>query len=168
MANKTKPVKPAAADKTALKNEPEHKVEVKQLLQDERTHKITGTICLLIAFMLFIAFTSYLFTWQEDQDKVFLHGYKLFWGNADKVDNLLGTFGAFIAHFFIYKGFGVASFLFCSFFFVLGVNLVFGKKVFSIARNVKYVIIGLLLISVLASVVTVYCFCELVPCEPET
>ncbi|HMG82616.1 MAG TPA: DNA translocase FtsK 4TM domain-containing protein [Ferruginibacter sp.] len=151
MANKTKPVKPAA-DKTPLKNEPEQKVEVKQLLQDERTHKITGTISLLIAFMLFVAFTSYLFTWQEDQDKVFLHGYKLFWGNADKVDNLLGTFGAFIAHFFIYKGFGVASFLFCSFFFVVGVNLVFGKKVFSIARNIKYVIVGLLLLSVLASV----------------
>jgi S-DNA-T family DNA segregation ATPase FtsK/SpoIIIE len=152
MANKTKPVKPAAADKTALKNEPEQKVEVKQLLQDERTHKITGTICLLIAFMLFIAFTSYLFTWQEDQDKVFLHGYKLFWGTTDKVDNLLGTFGAFIAHLFIYKGFGVASFLFCSFFFVLGINLVFGKKVFSIVRNVKYVIIGLLVLSLLASV----------------
>ena len=151
MANKTKPVKPAA-DKTALKNEPEQKVEVKQLLQDERTHKITGTISLLIAFMLFIAFASYLFTWQEDQDKVFLHGYKLFWGTTDKVDNMLGTFGAFISHFFIYKGFGIASFLFCSFFFVLGINLVFGKKVFSIARNVKYVIVGLLLISVLASV----------------
>ncbi|HTB99178.1 MAG TPA: DNA translocase FtsK 4TM domain-containing protein [Ferruginibacter sp.] len=152
MANKTKPVKSAAADKTALKNEPEQKVEVKQLLQDERTHKITGTICLLIAFMLFVAFASYLFTWQEDQDKVFLHGYKLFWGTSDKVDNLLGTFGAFIAHFFIYKGFGVASFLICSFFFVLGINLVFGKKVFSIARNAKYVIIGLLLLSLLASV----------------
>jgi S-DNA-T family DNA segregation ATPase FtsK/SpoIIIE len=153
MANKTKPVKPAAADKTALKNEPEQKVEVKQLLQDERTHKITGTFCLLIAFMLFIAFTSYLFTWQEDQDKVFLHGYKLFWGTTDKVDNLLGTFGAFIAHLFIYKGFGVASFLFCSFFFVLGVNLVFGKKIFSVVRNVKYVLIGLLVLSLLASVV---------------
>jgi S-DNA-T family DNA segregation ATPase FtsK/SpoIIIE len=152
MANKTKPVKPAAADKTALKNEPEQKVEVKQLLQDERTHKITGTVCLLISFMLFVAFASYLFTWQEDQDKVFLHGYKLFWGTTDKVDNLLGTFGAFIAHFFIYKGFGVASFLICSFFFILGVNLVFGKKIFSVKRNARYVIVGLVLVSVLASV----------------
>ncbi|HTB52001.1 MAG TPA: DNA translocase FtsK [Ferruginibacter sp.] len=152
MANKTKPVKPAAADKTALKNEPEQKVAVKQLLQDERTHKITGTLSLLFSFILFFAFASYLFTWQEDQDKVFLHGYKLFWGNADKVDNLLGTFGAFIAHLFIYKGFGVASFLICSFFFVVGINLIFGKNVFSVARNIKYVIIGLLVLSVLASV----------------
>lgn len=125
---------------------------MKQLLQDERTHKISGTILLLFAFLFFAAFTSYLFTWQEDQDKVFRHGYRLLLGTDTKVNNLLGTFGAFIAHFFFYKGFGVASYLFCSIFFVFGVNLFFGKKVFSPARNIRYVIVGLPLLSVTASV----------------
>ncbi len=55
MANKPKPVKSKAPDKAAIKTETEEKVEVKELLQDERTHKIAGTLCLLIAFVLFVA-----------------------------------------------------------------------------------------------------------------
>ncbi|MGN6543396.1 MAG: DNA translocase FtsK 4TM domain-containing protein [Ginsengibacter sp.] len=48
-------------------------------------------------------------------------------------------------------GFGIASYLFCVFFFVLGVNLFSPKKIFSISRNIRYVIAGLLVISVSAS-----------------
>jgi len=66
-----------------------------------------------------------------------------------KVANLLGRFGAFLSHFFIFKGFGIASFLICTFFFVVGVNLLFNKKVFSIWRNLKYVTVGLLVLSVI-------------------
>ena len=155
MANKKKsqqsneePVKPEK-----FKQEKEVQLEVKQLLKDERTHKIAGSICLLLALLLFIAFTSYLFTWDEDQDKVFSEGYRLLLGTDTKVANLMGTFGAFISHFFIYKGFGIASYLICSLFFVAGVNLFFGKKVFSIFRNIKYLIVGLPLISVTAAVI---------------
>lgn len=155
MANKKKsqqsneePVKPEK-----FKQEKEVQIEVKQLLKDERTHKIAGSICLLLSLLLFIAFTSYLFTWDEDQDKVFREGYRLLLGTDTKVANLMGTFGAFISHFFIFKGFGIASYLICTLFFVVGVNLFFGKKVFSIFRNVKYLLIGLPLISVTAAVI---------------
>ncbi|MGG9970252.1 DNA translocase FtsK 4TM domain-containing protein [Ferruginibacter sp. SUN002] len=153
MASKTKTEKAPKADKTDLKAEKEEKVEVKQLLKDERTHKITGAVFLLIASMLFIAFTSYLFTWEEDYSAVHQFDYHLLLGKDVKVSNLLGTLGAFLSHFFIYKGFGIASYLICSFFFVVGVNLFFGKKVFSIGRNVKYVIVGLVVLSVAASVI---------------
>ena len=152
MASKAKSVKSKGSGKDGLKAETEEKVVVKQLLKDERTHKIMGTILLLMAFLFFIAFTSYLFTWQEDQDKVFLHGYKLLLGTDAKVSNLLGTFGAFISHFLIYKGFGIASYFLCSFFFVAGSNLFFGKKIFSLRRNIKYVITGLIILSVSAAV----------------
>ena len=153
MASKVKSAKSKAPGKDGLKTETEEKVVVKQLLRDERTYKIIGTIFLLLAFLFFIAFTSYLFTWQEDQDKVFLHGYKLLLGTDAKVSNLLGTFGAFISHFFIYKGFGIAAYFICTFFFVAGINLFFGKKVFSVKRNVKYVITGLIILSVTAAVI---------------
>jgi DNA segregation ATPase FtsK/SpoIIIE, S-DNA-T family len=148
MANKTKPVKSKAADKEAMPTETEEKVEVKQLLKDERTHKITGVVCLLITFVLFIAFTSYLFTWYDDQDKVINQGFRLLLANDVKVTNLLGTFGAFISDFFIRKGFGVASYLLCTSFFTIAINLIFGKKVFSVSRNIKYVVIGLVTLSV--------------------
>ena len=67
MANKLKSSKNKAAEPGDLKQEKEETVQVKQLLKDERTHKIAGSIFLLLAFLFFIAFTSYLFTWGEDQ-----------------------------------------------------------------------------------------------------
>ena len=150
MANKTKSSKGKTVDPGQLKQEKEETVEVKQLLKDERTHKILGSICLLIAVLLFIAFTSYLFTWAEDQDKF---SYRMLLANDIKVQNLLGTFGAFVSEIFVRKGFGIASYLFCSFFFVVGINSFFGKKVFSISKNIKYVLLGLPLISIAASVI---------------
>ena len=152
MANKVKSIKANTTAADSLKQEKEETVEIKEFLKDERTHKIAGSICILFALLFFIAFTSYLFTWDEDQDKVFKDGYKLLMGTDAQVSNLMGTFGAFISHFFIYEGFGVASYLICTFFFIIGVNLFFGKKIFSVVRNIKYLIIGLPLLSVTASV----------------
>lgn len=152
MASSKKNKKNKATATDELKNEKEEQVEVKQLLKDERTHKIAGSICLLFAILLFTAFTSYLFTWENDQSIARDFGWRMLKANNIKVDNLLGTFGAFISHLFIYKGFGVASYLICTLFFVTGVNLFFGKKIFSVSRNIKYLIVGLPIISVAASV----------------
>ncbi len=150
MGKKNTASKKIAGSADKLKQEKEETVEVKQLLQDERTHKIAGSILLLCAILLFVAFTSYLFTWAEDQDKF---SYRMLLANDIKVQNLLGTFGAFISEIFIRKGFGIASYLICTLFFVLGVNLFFGKKVFSVRRNIKYLIAGLPILCVTAAVV---------------
>jgi len=150
MANKLKSSKAKAAETGQLKPEKEETVEVKKLLKDERTHKIAGSILLLLAFIFFIAFTSYLFTWGEDQDKF---SYRMLLANDIQVQNLLGTFGAFISEIFIRHGFGIASYLLCTTFFVLGINLFFGKKVFSLFRNIKYLVVGLPVISVAVSAI---------------
>ena len=63
-ADKAEKKKPANPEK--FKPEKEAQVTVKQLVKDERTHKIAGTFALLISLFLFIAFASYLFTWKED------------------------------------------------------------------------------------------------------
>jgi S-DNA-T family DNA segregation ATPase FtsK/SpoIIIE len=148
MANKLKKKTPSPPDPDKLKPEKEEQVTVKEVVKDERTTKITGVISLLIAAFLFVAFTSYCFTWQQDQDKVYRFKDIFSIGNNDTVNNLLGVLGAYISHTFIFNGFGVASFLFCTFFFVLGVNLLFEKKIFSIARNLRYMLVGLLVLSV--------------------
>lgn len=144
-ARKPKSAKPVASQK--FKAEKEEKVDFKKLARDERTWKIIGTVCLLLSIFFFIAFTSYFFTWKEDQDIV-LNNNGVLWDHETRVSNLLGRLGAFISHFFIYRGFGIASFLFCTFFFVVGINLLTNRKVFSIWRNLKYVTVGLLIISV--------------------
>ena len=151
MANKLKKKTPPPPDPDKLKPEKEEQVTVKEVVKDERTTKIAGAVCLLAAAFLFIAFTSYCFTWQQDFDKVHEPGIKIFAKEDIKVNNLLGVLGAYISHSFIYNGFGLASYLFCTFFFVLGVNLLFDKKIFSIPRNLRYMLVGLLVFSVALS-----------------
>lgn len=138
-------------DTSKMKPDKVEKVEVKKLIHDERSHKIAGTVLILISFLLFIAFTSYLFTWQQDQSKV-LQGAKILLPSHDQVmANALGTAGAYFSDLFFRSGFGIASYLFCLFFFVVGVNLFSPKKIFSVSRNIRYVVAGLLVISVCAS-----------------
>ena len=145
-ADKAEKKKPANPEK--FKPEKEVQVSVKQLVKDERTHKIAGTFALLISLFLFIAFASYLFTWKEDQDKVFRGAAILLPGEEVKTTNLLGNLGAYVSHLFFYRGFGAASFMFCSLFFVVGVNALLASKIFSLWRNVRYVIVGLVFFSV--------------------
>jgi len=140
--------KPAKPNLNNLKADKEEKIDWRALARDERTWKIIGAVSLLIAVFLFIAFTSYLFTWKQDQAKVLNKGLSVLFDDTVRVSNLLGKLGALSSHFFINNAFGIASFLICTFFFVVGVNLLFRRKVFSIWRNLKYVTIGLLVLSV--------------------
>jgi len=149
MANriKKKSAPPASPDK--LNPDKQAEVTMKELVKDERTYKIGGACSLLLSLFLGVAFTSYLFTWQADQSQIFSSGgISIFTHDEARVLNLLGVLGAYTSHFFIYKGFGLASFFFCLLFFVTGINLLTGRKVFSLRRNVKYVVAGLMVMSV--------------------
>ena len=151
MATTKKKSKKIKADPSKMNADKVEKIEVKKLIHDERSHKIAGTVLILISLLLFIAFTSYLFTWQQDQSKI-LQGAKILLPSHDQpMANALGAGGAYFADLFFRSGFGIASYLFCLFFFVVGVNLFAPKKVFSVSRNIRYVITGLLVISVCAS-----------------
>jgi len=138
----------------ALKEDQEETVEIKSIVKDERTHKIMGSLLLFLSFFLFVAFTSYLFTWTEDQDKVRGMGSRILMPNGLEISNLLGSLGAYTAFVFFEYAFGVASYLFCSILVVLGVNLLFGKNIFSPLRNLRYLLMGLLVISVTAAFFT--------------
>src|SRR6187549_4227281 len=138
--------KPGKTKSQKLKQEKEEKINLKELARDERTWKIVGFVFLFFAFFLFIAFISYFFTWRNDQSEI-KNGLSLFDPKAN-IQNLLGVLGAFISYFFIDNGFGVASLLICTFFFVVGVNLLFRKRVWSVWKNLRYVTIGMLVLSV--------------------
>ncbi|MBS1738491.1 MAG: DNA translocase FtsK [Bacteroidetes bacterium] len=150
-SKKNNPKKKKAPASSSLKADKTEKLEVKKILRDERSHKIAGVICILIAFFLFIAFTSYLFTWQQDQSKVLQGANILLPGHNQSIANAMGAAGAYFSDIFFRSGFGIASYLFCLFLFVLGVNLFAPKKIFSLSRNIRYVITGLIVISVCAS-----------------
>ena len=154
MANTLKSKKQPKISEENLNPDKEADVSVTDVVKDERTSKIMGVISLLITLFLFVSFTSYLFTWQDDQDMVQLWRTHLFSINDLKVNNLMGYIGAFVAYQIMFNGFGLAAYLFCSFFFVLGVNLFFTKTIFSLWRNIRYVILGLLVISTCLAFVT--------------
>ncbi len=151
MANRLKKKTAKAPSAEKLNPDKESDVSIQQVVKDERTSKIAGAASLLFAAFLLIAFFSYFFTWQKDQSEVAESGIRIFFRSDAHVENLLGVLGAYISNLFMNDGFGVASFLFCTFFFVLGVNLLFGRKVFNLARNLRYLIAGLLVLSVVFS-----------------
>ncbi|SDC38280.1 FtsK/SpoIIIE family DNA translocase [Niabella drilacis] len=155
MATKSKPKnkKPIARNKNTTgtwKVEKEEKVQLKELAKDERTWKIAGTTFLLISFFLIISFISYFFTWRQDYTQI-SRGSEILWDPDVKILNLLGKLGALTAHYFIYRLFGVAAILVCTFFFVVGVNLLWRRRVFSVWRNLKYVTLGMLVVSAILS-----------------
>ena len=92
-------------------------------IKDERLHKVAGLTLILASIILLVAFTSFLFTWKADQDKVSGSWWELFFGSDDAlvsatpvvVDNWLGKVGAVVAHVFIHKGFGIVSYFFVAF-----------------------------------------------------
>jgi S-DNA-T family DNA segregation ATPase FtsK/SpoIIIE len=155
MANTLKSKSTPKVNSPILNPDKEADVVVSEVVKDERTMKILGAVSLLVSLFLFVAFTSYLFTWQEDQDMVQLWRTQLFSLQDVKANNLLGYIGAFVAYQLMFNGFGIAAYLFCTFFFVLGVNLFFTKPIFSLWRNVRYVLMGLLVLST--------CFAYLTP-----
>lgn len=130
-------------------------------LANGRFVKIVGLFTLLLSLYFLVAFTSYLFTWQDDQSYVIdANGG---WANLFKtpaeltqqhvaaagvVQNWLGKFGALLSHQFIYEWFGVASFLFVFVLFVLGYRLLFKVKLFSLGKSVAYSFFALLFSSV--------------------
>ncbi len=68
---------------------------------------ILGSLLVLLSIALFFSFISYYFTWQEDQSLL-----TEFADRNAKAENLLNKFGASVSHFFMYRGFGLASFIF--------------------------------------------------------
>ena len=76
-STKTDSVKSSAATKKVSSTTNESKVSLLErwnktvsIYQNERTQKLIGLLLILGGAYLFIALTSYIFTWEKDQDKV--------------------------------------------------------------------------------------------------
>ena len=106
--------------------------------ENERTQKIFGLLLMVIASYLSIAFISYFSSWDVDQDKVLGTSQDLF-APETKVKNWLGKFGALVSHLFLYKWFGVASFILVPVLMVYGFQKIVQKTLLNIgAFNAKW------------------------------
>ncbi len=128
-------------------------------LNDDRTIKIIGLFFLIVSLYFMVAFTSYLFTWKDDQSYVMdaNGGWSNLWKTQAEltemglsqpvVENWLGKFGALLSHQFIYEWFGVASFIFIGVFFIVGYRMLFKIRVFSISKTLSYSFFLLIFVS---------------------
>lgn len=117
---------------------------------DGRAIKIIGLFFLIISLYFMVAFTSYLFTWADDQSYVLdaNGGWSNLWKTQEElaqsglnqliVQNWLGKFGALLSHQFIYEWFGIASFIFIALFFIIGYRMLFKVQLFSVSKTLAY------------------------------
>src|SRR5687768_376396 len=106
-------------------------------LRNEQVHRITGLALILAAVYMAVAFTSFLFTWHTDQDKV-AGSWTLLFADDTEVSNWLGKLGAIISHVFIHQWFGIASFVFALVSFVLGVKLLIKTDLLPIGKTLAH------------------------------
>lgn len=111
--------------------------------KDERIYKLLGLLCIFIALYLFIAFTSYLFSWQTDQSNVLRFSWDFLTQGDIKAANWLGRLGAIVSNMFFYWGFGLPSFIFVFILGKIGINTIREKP---FRENISMFWIGFLLL----------------------
>jgi len=100
------------------KNESETKgLKSWQLTKQHRI--VLGALLVLFSIALLVAFVSFFIYGQMDQSAV-----SELTDRKEIVQNWLGKFGAYLADLIIYRGFGIAAFLFVRLFFLTGMYLV--------------------------------------------
>ncbi len=87
--------------------------------KSKQTHLVFGVFIFTSAIFLIISFYSFLLHWKEDQS--LLHNF------TDKnyeAKNLLGKLGANLSDFFVFDGFGLATFIFPFLLFLTGLYII--------------------------------------------
>ncbi|WP_162128057.1 DNA translocase FtsK [Flavobacterium phycosphaerae] len=109
--------------KTVKKETPDSKKdpnsEIKILKTKKQYRMLFGFLLVLVSIAFLVSFISFFVSGQADQSAV-----DAFTDREEVVQNWLGKFGAYIADLFIYRGFGVASFLFVKLLFLSGAFLI--------------------------------------------
>ena len=161
---KTNTIRDDKSDRSSQKSEKASKQKQERTPSfrpnDGRYAKIAGLFLLILSVFFLIAFTSYLFTWQEDQSYVSpANGgwHNLFKTQQELIDNglknpvvenWLGKFGALLSNQFIFQWFGVASFIFVFVFFIVGYRLLFKVRLYPIGKTTAYSLFLLIFTSV--------------------
>ncbi len=91
---------------------------------------IFGILLIFFSIALLLSFISYFITGNNDQNII-----SELANRGAKAENWLGKFGAYLADIFLYKGFGVASFIFVRILFLLGAYLVLDMALSKLKRS---------------------------------
>ena len=97
---------------------------------------VLGYTFLFISIVLLVSFISYMFNWRADQSNI-----SSIYDRDVEVENILGKVGASISHFFIFKLFGIASFVIPIILFISSYYLLFNKKILTLIKNINWLLV---------------------------
>ena len=116
---------------------------------DRRFLLAVGLFLLIVSLYLFTAFISYLFTHKADQSVVEAVGQIDLRESGQETENWLGLFGAITSHYFIFKWFGIATFLIPPLLFNIGYSIVFKSHIVPLSKALYFTIFFLFWMSIL-------------------
>ncbi len=132
-----------AKKRTKSKSKPTAAKKKVSLKPSKQNKIIFGSLLIVLSIALFFSFMSYYFTWQADQSLL-----SEFANRNAEASNLLNKFGASVSHFFMYRGFGLASFAFPVLFAVTGLYLFLGLSGKGLIGKWIWGLVGVIWISV--------------------
>lgn len=112
---------------------------------------VVGFFFVIIALFLLLSFISYYISGNNDQSQI----NELTNRNV-VVENWLGKIGAWLADFFLYKGFGIASFLFVKIFFLIGAYLLIDLPLSKIKKSTFWDLYAIIIISLFFGLIWEY------------
>ncbi|MBE7660561.1 DNA translocase FtsK [Tenacibaculum finnmarkense] len=104
---------------------------------------ILGAFLVLFSIFLTVAFISFFFCWQEDQSTL-----SEFSNRAIVTQNLLGKIGAKLSNFFVYKGFGLGSFVIPVALFLTGARILLQTNLRKIITSWNWGLLSMIWIAV--------------------
>ena len=113
----------AKTTKTApLSKNSGNKAETGNPARITKQHKfVFGSLMVLFSIALLFAFISFFIYGQQDQSAV-----RELSNRSETVQNWLGKFGAYLADLLVFRGFGIAAFIFVRLFFLSGMYMILG------------------------------------------
>lgn len=112
-----------ARKKTSTQKTSRKRIRLRPAPLNRQQKVVLGSFFMLFGLALLVAFISFLLNWQADQST--LH---LFSNREIEAKNWLSKFGAIVSDFFIFKGFGIAAFIFAVLISISGIYLFFDLK----------------------------------------
>ncbi len=108
-----------------------------------------GLFFLLLGVFTCFAITSYFFTWQTDQDKVFDMGgmFHFLFHSQAPVANWGGRLGATLSHILVYRSVGIAAMAIGFGITAIGIHMLYNKRAVPLLRYMRWISILLLIIA---------------------
>lgn len=138
--------------KTA-KKEPKEKdpnLELKILKTKKQYRMLFGFVLVLLSIAFLVSFISFFISGQNiSSGQVDQSAVNALTDREEEVQNWLGKFGAYLADLFVYRGFGIASFLFVKLFFLSGAFLILDLPVKKLKNTWFWDLFALVVLSIL-------------------